>query len=319
VPPSTTRSSPKTDAVLHVQPFPASGRALTVDVEEWYHNCWVGEWIDPATRPPLPREVDRLLAELLELLDLFRLRATFFVLGEVAEEQPRAIRALVAAGHEVASHSFLHRRANDLSPEAFRREIERGKRCLENLTGQAVRGFRAPEWSLRSAENPRLRLVAEVGFAYDSSLSPAWGAGSRANSLSPVRLTWGDGLSLVEFPPLVWGGRLRLPASGWTSRLAPAAWLAGTIARRVEAGELALLTVHPWELVERPAPLPFLGLARLFHDAGRRGFKERLSGWLAAGPWRPLRDFLTVEPEAIPVATASPAPGEAQTLVAATP
>ena len=105
------------------------------------------------------------------------------------------------AGHEVACHGELHLRANDRPPAEFRADVTGAKARLEDLIGAEVVGFRAPEWSLRSAANPRLRVVAEAGFRYDSSLMPAWGAGDSANPTEPTLFSWPDGRKLIELPP----------------------------------------------------------------------------------------------------------------------
>src|ERR1700752_3250792 len=86
----------------------AFGCALTVDVEEWYHNCLVPSYVQPHRRPELPVELDRLLPGLLEMLAEAGCRSTFFVRGEVAERLPRRVREIASAGHEVASHGFHH-------------------------------------------------------------------------------------------------------------------------------------------------------------------------------------------------------------------
>jgi peptidoglycan/xylan/chitin deacetylase (PgdA/CDA1 family) len=262
----------------------AAGVAVSVDVEEWYHSCWVPEYVHPEWRAPLTEELDALLPDLLERFAGVGVRATFFVLGEVARRLPGRVREIVAAGHEVACHGDLHLRANERTPAAFRADVARARDLLEAVTGQAVHGFRAPEWSLRSAGNPRLRVVAELGFRYDSSLVPARGAGSASNPRRPAEIVWRDGLRLLELPPLVWGGRLGLPAWGWCGRCAPPAILRRAVAR----ADVALLVVHPWELVDRPVPGLYTGFARFFHDAGRRGWGERFTGIVAGARTRTL-------------------------------
>jgi peptidoglycan/xylan/chitin deacetylase (PgdA/CDA1 family) len=262
--------------------------ALSVDVEEWFHNCWVQEYVDPRHRPPLARELDRLLPLLLETLDLAGARATWFVLGEVAAEVPHRIREAAAAGHEIACHGDLHLRANDRSPAAFRADLLQARARLEDLVGREVSGFRSPEWSLRRPTNPRFRIVAECGFEYDSSLAPAVGAGSTDNPTGVRRYRWPDGVEILELPPLVWGGPLRLPAGGWCGRVAPISWLRAAVDRARLAGELPLLVVHPWELVDRPVPGLFTGFARFFHDAGRTGYRERFLALASGLEARPL-------------------------------
>jgi hypothetical protein len=168
----------------------AFGCALTIDVEEWYHNCLVPSYVQPRLRPALPVELDRLLPALLGLLDEAGCRATFFVLGEVAERLPGRVREIARAGHEVGSHGFHHLRACERPPREFERDIRRSKALLEDLLGKPVRGFRAPEWSLRTLKSQLLQLVAAAGFEYDSSLVPYPFSGRRSNPVFASRLSW---------------------------------------------------------------------------------------------------------------------------------
>ena len=259
--------------------------ALTVDVEEWYHTCHVPDYLVPERRPRLVEELDRLLPELLERLARTGAAATFFVLGEVASRLPARVREIAAAGHEVASHGHLHLRVNALAPAAFRRQLADGKARLEDLTGRPVLGYRAPEWSLRRLDNPRLRLVAAAGFAYDSSLVAALGSGRSDNPRRAVVLSWADGRELVELPPLTLGA-LWLPAGGWTGRLAGATALLWAARVHARAGGVPTFAVHPWELARRPTPGDLTGLARFLHETGRGSFHdtfERLLGTLRLG------------------------------------
>jgi peptidoglycan/xylan/chitin deacetylase (PgdA/CDA1 family) len=266
---------------------------LTIDVEEWYHTCLIPELVDPARRPAgLVEELDWLLPEVLGVLAEHGRQATFFVLGEVAARHPARVREIAAAGHEVASHSRLHLRAHERSAEAWRADLEGSRRLLEDLVGQPVLGFRAPEWSLRSIENPQLRTVAEAGYRYDSSLAPFLGAGCRVNPCEAEVLRWPEGLELLELPPLVWGGPLRLPAGSWPGRLAPAAWTARLFRRALGAGRCAVAVTHPWELSPRPTPGHLGGFAGFVHETGRRGFRRKFEHLLAALPWRAVRAAL---------------------------
>ena len=286
MPPSSSKSKTSLPELS-----PLAGRfspALSVDVEEWYHNCWVPEYVDPELRPRLPEELDRTLPQLAEELARTGAKATFFVLGEVAVRISPLLRELAADGHEIACHSFHHWRANSLSPERFRAEIVRAKAVLEEVVGLEVKGFRAPEWSLRDLANPRLRIVAEVGFVYDSSLMPAAGAGSASNPDRPIRLAWAGGPALIEIPPLTWGGRLRLPAGGWCGRAAAPRWILAAARRELRRGGLPLLVVHPWELAGRALPGFLSGFARFFHEAAREGFSERFRILLAGLPWQTM-------------------------------
>lgn len=266
------------------------GSALTVDVEEWYHTCLVPDYVQPEDRPDLSEELDWLLPEMLEMLALERRSATFFVLGEVAERLPRRVREIAAAGHEIASHGYLHLRACERSPAAFRRDVERSKELLEDLLGEPVLGFRAPEWSLRFLGSTRLPLVAEMGFLYDSSLTPCPFAGRTGNPRFASRLRWEEpAADLLEFPPLTFGGPLRLPAGSWTGRLVNPERLIRAVYGHAEDGGLPVAVVHPWEISGQPTPGNLRGLARFIHETGRPGFDARFRELLRAVPWTSLR------------------------------
>lgn len=262
-----------------------------MDVEEWYHTCHVPEYVDPARRPQLPEELDRRLPELLARLAAAAVRATFFVLGEVAARLPSRVREVHAAGHEIACHGELHLRAGERSPAAYRRDLETARRRLEDLVGEAVLGHRAPEWSLRHPDHPHLRRVAEAGFAYDSSLAPCLGSGRLSNPRRPYRLRWPT-CALVEVPPLTFAGRLQLPACGWTGRLAGADVVLRAAAVAAGGGGLPVFTLHPWEATGDATPGELTGVARFLHDTGRGAFAASLPRLLSGAPWTTVREAL---------------------------
>lgn len=270
------------------------GFALTVDVEEWYHTCLVPGYVQPRARPPLDQELDWLLPQLLEMFAEAGRTATFFVLGEVAERLPAMVREIAAAGHEVGSHGYLHLRATERSPRSFGEDIRRSKDLLEDILGAPVHGFRAPEWSLRSLGNACLPMVLEAGFRYDSSLAPSPLTGRPTNPRFASRLLWNGyrhaaRMEMLEFPPLTFGGPLRLPAGSWTGRLLrPSSLIAAAREHRAEGG-LPVAVVHPWEISGRPTPGRLTGLARFVHETGRPGFQERFRELLRGLPWTSIR------------------------------
>ena len=277
------------------------GFVLTFDVEEWFHTCMVPEYVDPAVRPPLHEELDWLLPEILELLADAGRTATFFVLGEVAERHPERVREIRTAGHEVASHSHRHFRMGSRPPSEFREDVLRSRDILQDLIGVKVEGYRAPEWSLRRFDNPRLEILAELGFRYDSSLAPFPGAGSRRNPDRATVLEWESGRSLLEIPPLAVWRRLRVPGNGWPARLMPEEWIVRAARRHREEKGLALLVAHPWELTPRATPGDLTGLARLVHEVGRSGFRPRFETILRAVPWTSVRTALEAAPAVVAV------------------
>ncbi|MES1241261.1 MAG: polysaccharide deacetylase family protein [Acidobacteriota bacterium] len=279
------------------------GCALTVDVEEWYHTCLVPGYVHPEARPPLNQELDWLLPQLLERLAEDGRTATFFVLGEVAEERPRLVRRIAEAGHEIGSHGYLHLRATERSLRAFAADLRRSKDFLEDLLGRPVLGFRAPEWSLRSLGNARLPLVAEAGFLYDSSLAPCPFTGRTTNPRFASRLSW-TGRELLEFPPLTFGGPLRLPAGSWTGRLANPDRIAFAALDHRDAGGLPVAVVHPWEVSGRPTPGRLSGLARFVHETGRLKFADRFRELLRTLAWTSIAEAANLAEAAQPTAGA---------------
>ncbi len=283
------------------------GFVLTFDVEEWYHTCMVPEYVDPATRPPLSRELDWLLPEVLEILARAGRTATFFVLGEVAEQVPGRVREILEAGHEVASHSHRHFRMGATPEAVFRADVLRSRDVLQSLLGESVSGYRAPEWSLRRWDNPRLEILAELGFRYDSSLAPFPGAGSRTNPDRAAVLAWESGRTLLELPPLAIWRRFRVPGNGWPARLMPERWIVDAARRHREEKGLAVLVAHPWELTARDTPGDLTGLARLVHEVGRITFRPRFEAILAALPWTSAREALDTAPAVVSVEEERPA------------
>lgn len=258
--------------------------AVTIDVEEWFHVCGDESGVPAGDWDRLPSDVDRGLDRLLGILDRRGVRATVFVLGWLARRRPDLVRRLADAGHEVASHADGHVRFDDLDPEARRREAAGSRRRLQDLSGQEVLGFRAPEWSIRSTGDPSLRLLAEEGYGWDASVTPVPGLGRRDNPVGPVECCWADGRALRLFPPLTGSflGWVRLPAGGaWTGRLLPFPWVAGAVEGAWRAEQPAVLTAHPWEFDEAHPPDPFPLSHRLMHHAGLARAEVRLETLLA--------------------------------------
>src|SRR5262249_52423231 len=148
---------------------PGSGRAMrhafTVDVEDWYQGIPIAR--DAWTTAE--RRLDHGLNVLLELLDACGARATFFVLGPVAEEHPELVRRIADAGHEVGCHGWSHDLLYRMTPERFRNETARATACIEDVVGRPIRAYRAAYFSITRASLWALDVLAGLGFRYDSS------------------------------------------------------------------------------------------------------------------------------------------------------
>jgi polysaccharide deacetylase family protein (PEP-CTERM system associated) len=152
--------------------LPPLRNALTVDVEDWFQVQAYAGTIARAEWDRLPRRVEANTDRLLALFAAAGVRATFFTLGWVAARHPGLIRRIVAAGHELASHGYGHAPVDTLDAASFRADIARARALLQDTGGAAVRGYRAPTFSLGPRTPWAWDLLAETGHAYSSSVYP---------------------------------------------------------------------------------------------------------------------------------------------------
>jgi polysaccharide deacetylase family protein (PEP-CTERM system associated) len=146
--------------------------AMTVDVEEYFQVAAFERQVRRSDWEQFPARVAGNTTRVLDLFAEHDVRATFFVLGWIAERHPELIQRMVREGHEVASHGYDHTRATELDREAFRQDVVRTKGILEDATGRPVRGYRAPSYSIGERNLWALDVLHEAGHAYSSSIYP---------------------------------------------------------------------------------------------------------------------------------------------------
>lgn len=270
---------------------------VTVDVEEWFHVCGVGGALAPDRWAELPSRVVVNTRDLLDLLDRAGARATFFVLGWIAERYPRLIEDIARAGHEIASHGHLHRRVYELTPEGFAEDLDRGLRALADAGVRSVLGFRAPEWSINDRSLWAIDVLARKGFRFDSSMTPLRIVGNPRYPQEPHTRSTPSG-DLVEFPPLVarrFGQNVPL-GGGWGLRMADPARVLATIERRNRRGQPVALFVHPWEIDPDPPRMALPWPKRFVHYFRLDGFADRLERVLRGAAFAPMGDVLGLTP-----------------------
>ena len=241
---------------------------LTIDLEDWYHVCSPGAHLPVV--PPSRRRVVRNAERLLSLLAEYHVKATFFVLGSVAEDEPSLVPRIAAAGHEIASHGYSHSLVSLLSPETFRDEVRHTGSILERQCGVRPVGFRAPQWSISTASSWALEILREEGYRYDSSCNPLPFVGDARGDRHPFMVRTPAG-PILEVPPMVTPSIIgNLPTGGgWGFRFFPRALIGRTVARLNGAGFPAVLYVHPREL-DAGGPRVRLPLLRSFAAYGPR-------------------------------------------------
>jgi len=241
--------------------------ALTIDVEDWYHVCGIGQQkVPPRHSWRVAQNVEKIIA----LLEQHQCKATFFILGSVAEAIPELAPMIAAKGHEIASHGYSHALLTDMDKHQFRDELQRTEQILLEQTGKRPVGYRAPQWSV-SPETPWVdELLAESGYLYDSSRNPLPFVGDPTAPRYPYRIDTPSG-SLWEVPPLVTKTSLvSLPTGGgWGFRLFPLGLIAATIEAYLRDAAPAVLYLHPRE-IDPDGPRLQLPLFKRFLSYGMR-------------------------------------------------
>jgi len=235
---------------------------FTVDVEDWFHPLEMDSQIWPLLE-------DRVVSSTLNLLSLLaesRNRATFFVLGWVAERHPELVSRILLDGHEVGTHGYLHSSLKRLDRHSFRKDLRRSLSVLAEAGATEVTAFRAPYFSLSKHTEWSLDVLVEEGIHVDSSLFPLWTGsyGAWRTPNGPHRK--GGVLEVPITLPAYLGHRVPL-TGGFYCRLFPAAFLENGIRRVCRAAGTPVFYVHPWELDPAHPRYkgPFLRTIRHYH------------------------------------------------------
>ena len=262
---------------------------LSIDVEDWFQVGAVEKTIDRASWNQLESRVEVNCDRALALFDTAGVKATFFTLGWVAQRHSGVMRRIVEQGHELASHGWDHARVFTLNPHSFGEDLRRSRGVLEDISGQAVTGYRAPSFSI-DARNPWAHeVLAREGYAYSSSVAPivhdhyGWREAPRF-AFRPVA-----GSPLVEIPVTTaeFAGRRIAAGGGGFFRVLPYALTRWAIRQVNAQGRPAAFYFHPWEIdpdQPRVANAPLRSRLRHYTNlAGMEAKLRRLAGEFAWG------------------------------------
>lgn len=242
---------------------------ISIDLDEWYHARWatgskISRWPDTLSffrdiyNLDKPRgDIEKPTMYILELLDEFKIKATFFILGEVAGYYPNLVKEISKNGHEIASHGKVHIDLWNYTPSVFKSDLKEAKNVLEDLTGKKVIGYRAPNLVI---EDWIIPVLGELGFEYDSSVCPSrklMGKFGISTSLpgfpyflSKDSFKPGDG-DLFEIPIPVFPF-IKLPAAtGIMTRIIGVWWSTFALKYNLKRHD-ALYYFHPYEMVTAP-------------------------------------------------------------------
>jgi len=261
---------------------------VSIDVEDWY----MGMDLPGASWDDRERRLDTGLELILSILEEHRVRATFFILGAVAEMHPKAVKKIADAGHEIASHGYSHTMVYRLSWDEFKEEVTRTDRLLSDITGAKPVGFRAPYFSITEKSLWALDILAENGYRYDASIYPGYnyryGIPDAPDTLHRV-----PGSGLVEIPVSVMEimGR-RIGIGGAYFRLLPLGMTLRGMRRRNASGKESILYLHPWEFDPNHPKVKLPTLAKITHYTNLSRTAPRFQKLLTVCDGVPLRELV---------------------------
>ncbi len=255
--------------------------ALSIDVEDWYHDVLVD--------PGAPREsrVEANTLAVLDILEAHGVKATFFFLGEVAERFPALVRRVAAAGNEIGSHGYRHRPVMQMTRGEFLADVLRSLHVIEDAIGQPVLGYRAPYFSIKAGVHWPIDILQELGLRYDASVLPIDGPPGmelvcprrpfrHANGLWEIPVATLQLLTFLHLP-LAGGNGLRWLSRRWWRRLVQ------RFEHDIGAG---VFYVHPWEFDPGSPVAPYL--SRWLLRVGRRRLPERFRELLRETSFAPI-------------------------------
>ncbi|MGH7147832.1 MAG: XrtA system polysaccharide deacetylase [Nitrospiraceae bacterium] len=267
---------------------------LSFDVEEHFQ---VSAFWSEARRQQWDKyesRVENNTRKIVELLAQHDTKATFFVLGWVAERYPGLVKMLVGQGHEIASHGYGHELVTTQSPEQFRQDVRKAKRILEDLTGTPIIGYRAPSFTITSQSRWALPILVEEGHQYDSSIYDRFQRSEKAGTHEgsyPIDTAAGRIWEVSPSTMNLCGIQLPVAGGGYFRFLPYAA--SKTFLRQLEKqGAQLVMYLHPWEIDPEQPRMDGPWLSRFRHYLNLQKTQERLSRLLTDFKFGPIRDIV---------------------------
>jgi polysaccharide deacetylase family protein (PEP-CTERM system associated) len=261
---------------------------MSVDVEDYFQVAAFAAQISVKDWQRHPLRVAQNVERILELFDSTGTRATFFTLGWIAEREPALIRKIAAAGHEIASHGYNHTRVTEQQRDAFREDVSRTKRLLEEISGQPIIGYRAASFSITRDNLWALEVLKEVGYEYSSSVFPVrhdlYGIPDAPRA--PFRLSTRSVLELPLTTVRLLGNNFPCAGGGYF-RLTPYPLFRWGLRRAMrEQSTPCIFYFHPWEIdPDQPRVKGAALKSRFRHYVNLHHMKSRLTRLLMDFKW----------------------------------
>ena len=273
--------------------------ALTVDVEDYFQVSAFADYIKRLEWDEHPLRVENNTYKLLDLFDEYQVKATFFILGWVAERKPELVTEIAKRGHEVACHGYSHQLVYNQTPEVFQQETVRAKSILEDIIQQPVLGYRAASYSITEKSLWALDILAESDFVYDSSIFPVRHDryGMPDTPEHPYRLKTPAGHTIIEFPlstAKIFNYRLPVAGGGYF-RLYPY-WLSKAGLSQINRQHKPFIFyLHPWEVDPQQPRISASWFSRFRHynnlDKCESRLRHLMTDFQFATTWDVLNDL----------------------------
>lgn len=262
---------------------------MTVDVEDYFQVSAFEKVIQRDQWNDWPCRVERNTHRVLDLFNAHRVKATFFMLGWVAERYPSLCQRIVADGHELASHGYSHVRVINQTPQEFREDIVRTKKLLEDISGQPIRGYRAASYSIGASNLWALKELEQTGHEYSSSIYPIKHDlyGMPDAPRFAFRPHAQDGILEVPITTVIVSGKKMPCGGGGFFRLYPYAFSRWALQRvNKQDGQSGMFYFHPWEIdPDQPRPSPVSLRTRFRHYLNLHRMEQRLTSLLKDFSW----------------------------------
>jgi polysaccharide deacetylase family protein (PEP-CTERM system associated) len=263
-----------------------SPNILTIDVEDWYHAL-----VPPSQWRSCEDRILDSTQRLLDIIDEAGARATFFVLGDVADQHPELVREISQRGHEVGSHGYHHHFVYRQTPADFEADVARSLASLRAINGDPVLAYRAPFFSIVRESRWALDVLAKLGLRFDSSIFPVHN--HRYGIPGARRDPYRDANGIVEIPPSTLRmGRVNVPiAGGVYFRVLPFAFLRRAYREVNREGLPVVFYLHPWEIDPGHPPVRMSASHRWRHYYGLEHTAGRLRELLRQFPFGAVREM----------------------------
>lgn len=270
---------------------------FTIDLEEWFHANYEDNLFSNSSKniSLIDKETDRLL----EIFSMHNVRATFFVLGFVAETHPELISKIANEGHEIASHGYGHQLVYKQSSKEFYEDVYKSKQLLEQIIGKSISGYRAPSWSITEESLWALDILEELGFTYTSSIFPTknylYGIPYAPRFMHKCEIYDKKNLSMVNVPPATYGiGKINVPFSGGAYfRLLPIG-IINHFTEKINRKEqqAVVFYLHPREIDTEQPHLKLNIRDNFLHYYGIKGCEKKLINVVGKYDFCTMKEFV---------------------------